>query len=119
MKAALMMVTISALVLGGCTIVGESSAFRSDGLPKQQYYVGTALYFEYQPPCDGQIFVVEEISRKSILTQPVKKDDSFSFSFGDAGEDDIKMLESVGIDLSNMKFGYYFVPADATEVSEE
>ena len=28
-------------------------------------------------------------------------------------EDDIEMLESVGIDISNMKIGYYFVPVEA------
>ena len=48
MKATLMMITISAMVLGGCATTGMSGAFDKDGLPKQQYYVGGGVDINYR-----------------------------------------------------------------------
>ncbi|UCG50233.1 MAG: hypothetical protein JSU94_10660, partial [Phycisphaerales bacterium] len=74
MKATLMVITIPALVLGGCATTGMSTAFDKDGLPKQQYYVGGGLQIHYQAPgVPGNIYVVEENSRTLLITATLDK----------------------------------------------
>jgi len=80
MKATLMMITISALVLGGCATTGMSGAFDKDGLPKQQYYVGGGVSINYRAPgVPGNVYVVEENSRKLLTTESLDKDEVFNF----------------------------------------
>ena len=118
MKTALMMVTILALVLGGCTIVGDSGSFRSDGLPKQQYYVGGGFMIEYEAPSPGTLYVVEKTSVKFIVTKSLDEGEVFELTLDPT---DTEGLEIIGIDPLNVKFCMYFVPAKVTaaEVSEE
>jgi hypothetical protein len=121
MKAILMMITISTLVLGGCATTGMSDAFDKDGLPKQQYYVGGGFHINYRAPgVPGDVYVVEENSKKLIATESLDKEKVFSLNF-DTSEEDVHMrLKEMGIDPLNLKFSLYFVPQQqAEEVSDK
>ena len=117
MKTALMAMIILALVLGGCVTVGNGGAFRSDGLPKQQYYVGGGLSFNYTPDQAGTLYLVEKNSSTFIVTQSLKANENLKESIDPSDEQILKRLEALGIDTKNMAFSIYFVPAEATEVS--
>jgi hypothetical protein len=121
MKAALMMITISALVLGGCATTGMSDAFDKDGLPKQQYYVGGGFSVEYRAQrVPGNVYVVEENSRKLIVTESLDKDQVYSFTFESMDDEVQKNLKAMGMDPLNLKFSLYFVPQQqAEEVSDK
>ena len=120
MKTALMMLTISALFLGGCTSTGMNGAFRSDGLPKQQYYVGGGFSINFTAPASGTAYIVEENSGKLLMTQTLDKDQLCGVDIDTREEDTHLRLKSIGIDPTNMKLGLYFVPAQvAGEVLEE
>ncbi|MHC4289849.1 MAG: hypothetical protein ACYSO4_02940 [Planctomycetota bacterium] len=117
MKTALMMATVLAMVSGGCVIVGDSGAFRSDGLPKQQYYVGGGFMIEYEAPSPGTLYVVEKTSIKFIVTKSLDEGEVFELSLDPT---DTAGLEKIGIDPLDVKFCMYFVPSEGTEeVSEE
>ena len=120
MKAILMMITISALVFGGCATTGMSSAFDKDGLPKQQYYVGGGIGINYRAPgVAGNVYVVEENSGKLLVTESLDKGQVYNLEF--SMDDDVHMgLKSIGIDPLNVKFALYFVPQqEAEEVSDK
>ncbi len=121
MKATLMMITISALVLGGCATTGMSGAFDKDGLPKQQYYVGGGYHINYRAPgVPGDVYVVEENSKKLIATESLDKEKVFRLNIDTSDEDVHMQLKEMGIDPLNMKFSLYFVPQQqAEEVSDE
>jgi hypothetical protein len=121
MKATLMMITISALVLVGCATTGMSGAFDKDGLPKQQYYVGGGFSINYQAPgVPGTVYVVEVISRKLLVTESLDKDQVYSFNFDPVDDDVHTHLKTMGIDPLNLKFSLYFVPQQqAEEVSDK
>ena len=121
MKVTLMMITISALVFGGCATTGMSSAFDKDGLPKQQYYVGGGVGINYRAPgVPGNIYVVEENSRTLLATESLDELQVYNFNI-DPMDDDIHMrLKTIGIDPLNLKFALYFVPQQqAEEVSDK
>jgi len=116
MKATLMMITISALVFGGCATTGMSSAFDKDGLPKQQYYVGGGVGINYRAPgVPGNIYVVEENSRTLLATESLDKDQVFNFDIDPRDEDIHMRLKTIGIDPLNLKFALYFVPQQQSE----
>jgi hypothetical protein len=116
MKAILMMITISALVLGGCATTGMSGAFDKDGLPKQQYYVGGGAVMNYRAPgVPGTVYVVEENSRTLIVTESLDKDKVYNLNI-DLKDDDVHMgLKAMGMDPLNLKFALYFVPQQQAE----
>ena len=116
MKVILMMITISALVLGGCATTGMSSAFDKDGLPKQQYYVGGGAVIYYRAPgVPGTVYVVEENSRTLIATESLDKDKYFRLNFDTSDDDVQKVLKAMGMDPLNLKFSLYFVPQQQAE----
>jgi hypothetical protein len=116
MKAILMIITISALVLGGCSTTGMSSAFDKDGLPKQQYYVGGGVSINYRAPgVRGNVYVVEENSRKLIETESLDKLQVYNFNIDTSDEDIHMRLKTMGIDPLNLKFSLYFVPQQQSE----
>ena len=121
MKAILMMITISTLFLGGCATTGMSGAFDKDGLPKQQYYVGGGFSINYRAQgVPGNVYVVEENSKKLIATESLDKDQVYSFNFDTSNEDVHMRLKEVGIDPLNLEFSLYFVPQQqAEEVSDK
>jgi hypothetical protein len=115
MRATLMMITISTLFLGGCATPGMSDAFDKDGLPKQQYYVGGGFSINYRAPgVPGNVYVVEENSKKLIVTESLDKDKVFSLNFDTSEVDDLGLKE-MGIDPLNLKFSLYFVPQQQSE----
>lgn len=121
MKATLMMITISTLVLGGCATTGMSGAFDKDGLPKQQYYVGGGFSINYRAPgVRGNVYVVEENSGKLLVTESLEEHQVYNLDI-DPREEDIHMrLKTIGMDPLNLKFSLYFVPQQqAEEVSDK
>ena len=120
MKAILMMITISALVLGGCATTGMSNAFDKDGLPKQQYYVGGGIGINYRAPgVPGNVYVVEENSGKLLVTESLDKGQVYNLEFS-MDDDDHMRLKTIGMDPLNLKFTLYFVPQqEAEEVSDK
>lgn len=121
MKATLMMITISALVMGGCATTGMSGAFDKDGLPKQQYYVGGGVGINYRAPgVPGNVYVVEENTRTLLATESLDKDKVYTFNI-DPMDDDVHLgLKAMGMDPLNLKIALYFVPQQqAEEVSDK
>ncbi len=121
MKALLMMITISALVFGGCATTGMSNAFDKDGLPKQQYYVGGGFSINYRAPgVPGYIYVVEEYSGKLLVTEILDKDQVYELEIDPRVEEDHMRLKTIGMDPLNLEFSLYFVPQQqAEEVSDK
>ena len=120
MKATLMMIGISALVLGGCATTGMSGAFDKDGLPKRQYYVGGGFSINYRAPgVPGTVYVVEVMSKKLIVTESLDIDKVFKLDFDTSDEDVHMALKEMGIDPLNLKFELYFVPQQPEEVSDK
>jgi hypothetical protein len=116
MKATLMMITISTFVLGGCATTGMSGAFDKDGLPKQQYYVGGGFHINYRAPgVPGNVYVVEENSKKLLVTESLDKDKDFSLDVDPKDEDIHMQLKTIGMDPLNLKFSLYFVPQQQAE----
>lgn len=110
-KTALIIVAISAFFLGGCAATGTNGAFRSDGLPKQQYYVGGGFSVDYRARVPGSLFVVEENSGKLLVTKSLGKLEVYNFELDLQDEYILTKLKAAGIDPLNVKFSLYFVPA--------
>ncbi|MEN8127877.1 MAG: hypothetical protein ABFR90_08760 [Planctomycetota bacterium] len=110
MKTALMMVTISALFLGGCATTGSSDAFRSDGLPDEKYCVGGGFKMNYVTNTFGHVYLVDLNSKKILETAYVSKGDAYTFAFNPDDDAVHLKLKKMGIDPVNMKLGLYFVP---------
>lgn len=119
MKTALMIVAILALFLGGCATIGMSGAFRSDGLPEEDYYVGGGFSLNYLAHEHGIVYVVENVSGKILITESLKKGSRYQADINPT-EDEVHLrLKSIGIDPTNMKLSLYFVPAKETQGSQE
>ena len=68
----------------------------------------------------GNVYVVEENSKKLIATESLDKDKVFSLDFDTSDEDVHMRLKEMGMDPLNLKFSLYFVPQQqAEEVNEE
>lgn len=113
MKTVLLVSLVSVLVLSGCATVGMSGAFDDEGLPKKQYYVGGGFNLNYVPPVSGMAYVVEETSRKLIMTESVREGRFFSFDIDPSKDSHVTRLEAMGIDVTTAQLGLYFVPNQA------
>jgi hypothetical protein len=91
---------------GGCSAF-ETSAFRSDGIPKQMYLVGGGWDIEYKAYAPGSVYLVEMHSGKLIETKSLDEGDTYRQSI-DPGE---SRLKDMGIEPSAAKFQLYFIPA--------
>jgi hypothetical protein len=111
MKTALIIMVVLGLFLGGCATVCSSGAFGSDGLPKQEYYVGGGFNLHYQAKMPGTVYVVEEISGKLLITESVGIDHPYELSIDPSDEDHLARLMSMGMNPEDIKLGLYFVPS--------
>jgi len=119
MKTAVMIMTISALLLSGCAMTGMSSAFDKNGLPKQQYYVGGGFGFDYKATETGIFYIVEKNTGKFVITKSLDAGETFEESINPSDENLMKSLASLGIDTTNMAFSFYFVPNGSQPAAQE
>ena len=116
MRLTLVMVMVSGLFFIGCSGSGMSSAFGEDGLPKQQYYVGGGFHIDYRAQdVGGNVYVVEENSRKLLATKSLRKDEVFDLTLDPRDEETHMRLKGLGMDPLNLKFSLYFVPQEHAE----
>jgi hypothetical protein len=111
MKASLLVITVLALVLGGCVTVGSGSAFDKDGLPKQQYYVGGGFNIDYMAFQPGTFYIIEKNTKKFLVVESGDEGEYFVNSIDLTEDNTLKQLKSLGIDPANVELSFYFIPA--------
>ncbi|MHC4553424.1 MAG: hypothetical protein ACYSUT_11775 [Planctomycetota bacterium] len=116
MKTALMLSLVAMLTLSGCATVGMNGAFDEEGLPGKQYYVVGGFNLNYVAPVSGTAYVVEENSRKLIITESVLRNNYFSFDIDPSSKSHKTRFEAMGIDVKEAELGLYFVPTEEGEV---
>jgi len=104
------LVSRGALVLAILTMVGCGSGgvLNRDGLPAKKYLVGGGLMIEWKASESGTAYLVEETTKKILLTQSVEKGEDVSFSPGSDSQEESESL--LGIKLADAKFSLFFVP---------
>jgi hypothetical protein len=104
-----------AMILAGCGSMRTYSGkdFDSKGLPNQKYLVGGGLQIEWVAPQKGTAYLVEETTGKIVMTKSLQPGDTFEFSPGQADPKEAK--EVFGVDMSELKFFLFFVPANKVE----
>lgn len=91
-----------------CDCTRPVAVFTDKGLPKPCYFVGGGFDLQYKAPCDGTLYVVEETSRKIVVTRSLDKDDTYEQTFS---MDDLQARETFGKRMSELDFNAYFIPA--------
>jgi hypothetical protein len=106
-------VVLAAITLPGCgsSMIGPTDDFNSNGLPKQKYLVGGGLDVEWVAPQAGTAYLVEQNTRKIVVTKSLEAGERFEFSPGSAEPKEAKQI--FGVEMSKLKFMLYFVPAEA------
>ena len=112
-------VVLSAVILPGCgSFVSDmGNNFNSDGLPKQKFFVGGGLQIDWIAPVDGTIYLVEENTRKILMTKSLEAGEDFELSVSDMNSDEAKKLLGVS-DISKLNFSLYFIPTKETPSGE-
>ena len=87
--------------------------FDSKGLPNQKYLVGGGLQIEWVAPEAGTAYLVEETTGKIVMTKSMQPGDKFEFNPGQADPKEAK--EIFGVEMSELKFSLFFVPANNVE----
>ncbi|MBW8015679.1 MAG: hypothetical protein FVQ82_05795 [Planctomycetes bacterium] len=119
MKTSLLIALVLTILIGGCAITGSGSAFDSDGIPKQQYYVGGGFSVEYSTQeTGGTIIFADKVSKKTLMTKTMTPNETFEFSQSPTSADFATGLKNVGIDPANMKLSLYFIPHKKTAVDK-
>lgn len=91
-----------------CDCSRPVAAFTDKGLPKPCYFVGGGFDLQYKAPCDGTLYVVEETSKKIVVTRSLATDDRYEETFS---IDDLQAREAFGKRMSELDFNLYFIPA--------
>lgn len=127
-QTGLSMVTIAALLLGGCTAPGMnrahggSSVLNKNGVPNRAFFVAEGLDIEFQAPAPGHIYLVDENSNKTVLVDPIEKGEPYDFDvtrFYPLDDETRELLTKEGFDPDNMRFSLYFVPNSAMFQSQK
>ena len=88
-----------------------ASPFAKDGIPKQSYRVGGGRELKYRAPATGMLWLVEENSRRIVLSEFLERGKSFKQQLDPAEKDFREICEQLGINLPDARFGLYFVPS--------
>lgn len=106
-----MFVFLVSMILAGCTSLTSDSMgdFNSKGLPSPKYLVGGGLEIEWMATQAGTAYLVEEKTGKIIMTKSLEAEDEFEFSPGSIEPEETKKI--FGVEMSELKFSLYFIPA--------
>ena len=81
-----------------------------NGLPKAKFQVGGGLLSQWRTPKIGMIYVVEESTKKIVLTKFLDSDELFNFNFDTISSGGFE--DYLGGDLTKLNFSLYFIPLD-------
>ena len=98
-------VVLVVLTMVGC---GSGGVLNRDGLPSKKYLVGGGLMIEWKASESGTAYLVEETTKKILITQWVEKGEDVDFSPGGESQEEVEGL--LGIKLADAKFSLFFIP---------
>ena len=88
----------------------HASPFAKDGIPKQRYLVGGGFEIEYRAQRRGMLWLVEENSRKTILSQYIDEGNIFQKRIDPANKGYRELFEKLGINMPDARLSLYLVP---------
>lgn len=109
MKATMFAIISAGLLVSGCATTG-GGAFRSDGVPAKEYYVGGGYQVYYSAPVAGTAYLVEESSGKLLVTESLRSGEMFTCDFDPTSEESQSIFKTLGIEPAQAKLSLYFVP---------
>ena len=100
---------LAVLTMVGC---GSGGVLNRDGLPSKKYLVGGGLMIEWEASDSGTVYLVEETTKKILITQSVEYKEDVSFSPGSDSQEDFESL--LGIKPADAKLLLFFIPESET-----
>lgn len=108
MKTAVIAITMSALFIVGCA--SGTQYFKSNGLPRDHFYIGGGYAIDYTAQTTGTLYIVEKSSNKLVVTKSMSSGERFENSIDLADESVMELSVKLAIKPEKMEFAFYFIP---------